>query len=495
MNAGKFFDIWPPETGIADFEVDPSELAVPEAARIRKVWKDRKTDLGDSDRLRLFSDQLNREWAIETGIIENLYYIDRGVTQTFIERGFQEALLQHGSADKDPGLIVALLEDQRNALENLFAFVRQDRSLTTGYIKELHAMMTQSQHTTEAFTPTGERIEVPLIRGDWKREANFPFRDGVQYRYCPPTQTASEMERLVDMHLRHTNLGFPPEVEAAWIHHRFTQVHPFQDGNGRVARALASLVLIRAGMFPLIVPREEKAVYLQSLERADAGDLRSLVLLVSRRQEIALTRAETLLMKLAPEPETLEDAAARLGRVYAKRNDVIGRRLDQRLADFHNWMYSELQSQAKKATSIMRREAGIDENVGGGRGGGGFGSTHGSPSVDVLGANARDQFFDVARSVALDRWNVIAGRPCDAFTLVFRLENEFKVLLHIHALNPETDESMQAVAILLDPETVALDMQPLDWGSDQAPGVLQQLVPKWVEGVLRKSMSAIARHA
>ena len=32
------------------------------------------------------------------------------------------------------------------------------------------------------------------------------------------------------------------EIEATWLHHRFTQIHPFQDGNGRVARALASLV-------------------------------------------------------------------------------------------------------------------------------------------------------------------------------------------------------------------------------------------------------------
>jgi Fic family protein len=46
-------------------------------------------------------------------------------------------------------------------------------------------------------------------------------------------------------------------VQAAWLHHRFTQIHPFADGNGQVARAIASLVFIEAGWFPLILKRDE----------------------------------------------------------------------------------------------------------------------------------------------------------------------------------------------------------------------------------------------
>jgi len=289
-------DVWDPQTGIMNFDVSPQELAVAESARIRTEWAERHAELGDSDRLRSFTERLGREWAIETGIIENLYDIDRGVTQTLIERGFQESFLQHGSVNKEPAYIQALLEDQKGALENLFGYVKQDRQLTVGYIKELHAMMTRSQPVTDAMTPTGERLEVPLIHGDWKREPNFPFRNGVQYRYCPPEQTASEMGRLVEMHLRHIDEGVAPEVEAAWLHHRFTQIHPFQDGNGRVARAIASLVLICSGMFPMIVPREEKTIYLQTLELADGGNLAPLVRLISRGQEAAFRKASDLLL-------------------------------------------------------------------------------------------------------------------------------------------------------------------------------------------------------
>lgn len=61
------------------------------------------------------------------------------------------------------------------------------------------------------------------------------------------------------------------------MHHAFTQIHPFQDGNGRVARALASIDFIEAGLFPLVVRREDRDVYIEALRSADAGDLGPLV--------------------------------------------------------------------------------------------------------------------------------------------------------------------------------------------------------------------------
>lgn len=496
MITEKVFDIWSPDTGIQDLPVDLAPLAVSSVADLRREWGQRKAELGDSDRLRLFSEQLAREWAIETGVIENLYDIERGVTQTLIEQGFQAALLEHGSTNKDRDYVLALIEDQKAALENLFAFVKQDRPLTTGYIKELHAMMTQSQHTTEAFTPTGEKIEVELIKGEWKREPNYPFRDGVQYRYCPPEQTASEMDRLVEMHQRHLDQNVPPEVEAAWLHHRFTQIHPFQDGNGRVARALASLVLIRSGLFPLVVPRDEKTVYLESLERADAGSLRSLVLLVARRLEVAHRRAQNLLHKLAPEGDTLADAASMLGTAYANRQDVLAPRLAKKIEDLHSWIYPELQNQANTATAQLRKAAGIPDVSGGGFGGGrGGGVANDNPGLTVQGASSKDQYLASVRAVLTDRWAVIPSPPCDAFRIIVRVGQEFHLLVHLHALNPETDDAVQVAGLLeLSGTFQALDVEPLVWTPGESSGAFQPHVSKWVDQFLRVGLTAIRRH-
>jgi len=77
------------------------------------------------------------------------------------------------------------------------------------------------------------------------------------------------MDRLIAMHLEHDQQGVPPEIEAAWLRHRFSQIHPFQDGNGRVARALASLVFIKAGSFPLTVTGDDRNRYIGCLQIAD----------------------------------------------------------------------------------------------------------------------------------------------------------------------------------------------------------------------------------
>jgi len=82
------------------------------------------------------------------------------------------------------------------------------------------------------------------------------------------------------MHERHAAEGVRPEISAAWLHHRFTQIHPFQDGNGRVSRALATLVFVKAGYLPLVIRAEgNRDAYIYALEQADNGDLRPLVTL------------------------------------------------------------------------------------------------------------------------------------------------------------------------------------------------------------------------
>ena len=245
------YHIWDLDVGIKDLENDPEELAASEIPGIRESWKKQQKQLEGTQQLPKFIERLAREWAIETGVIENLYDIERGVTQTLIEHGFQAELLHHGSTNKAQQYVIQLLEDQKDVLDGVFDFVKSERQLTISYIKELHAALLRNQKTTERVDGLGRRMDVPILRGAWKEQDNSPIRDGVKYTYCPREHVDSEMERLLQIHFSHRERGISGEVQAAWIHHRFTQIHPFQDGNGRVARAIASLILIKDGLFPL----------------------------------------------------------------------------------------------------------------------------------------------------------------------------------------------------------------------------------------------------
>ena len=78
-----------------------SELQHTEFKSLAEIWKEQSNKLQKRDALRQFNDRLRREWAIETGIIENLYSIDRGITQLLIEKGLEESLIPHGATEFD----------------------------------------------------------------------------------------------------------------------------------------------------------------------------------------------------------------------------------------------------------------------------------------------------------------------------------------------------------------------------------------------------------
>lgn len=345
--------IWNLETGITDFELPWEKLAAPETKGIRDIWIRQQEQLQGTGLIEKFTARLTREWAIETGVIENLYDIDRGITQSLIERGFSTDLLPHGSTNKPVAYVVNLLEDQKDALEGVFDFVSQRRKLSASYIKELHAALVRSQDFTEGQDPSGRYVQIPLIKGDWKSRPNFPTRNGVKFIYCPPEHVAAEMDRLVAMHLQHMESGVAPEVEAAWLHHRFSQIHPFQDGNGRVSRALASMVLLAAGLFPLVVTRDDKTRYLDTLEKADEGDLSQLVKLISRLQQAEFLKASSLTDNVLTESHTISEAISGLTELSRKKRTSHLGALDN-VRPLAKALEAEAQAQFQKLAPDLR---------------------------------------------------------------------------------------------------------------------------------------------
>lgn len=312
---------------ITNLPKDWSELASPDLYSIVHIWTEQKDRLRERDAIRAFNDRLAREWAIETGIIENVYQIDRGVTLLLIEKGLDAALIPYGASDRPAEEIVQIVKDHQSALEGLFAFVKQNRVLSKSYVCELHQVITAHQAMVPAKDTLGNLREVALLRGQFKKMPNNPMVPGKGlHEYCPPEQVESEMDQLLAWHGEHIAAGVTPEVEAAWLHHRFTQIHPFQDGNGRVARALASLVLIKEGYFPLLVTRADRSEYLESLAVADQSDLAPLVALFTRIQKKCFLPALSLSHDIIKERNGLDAVvAAAIERLSTHRHEEEAR--------------------------------------------------------------------------------------------------------------------------------------------------------------------------
>lgn len=99
------------------------------------------------------------------------------------------------------------------------------------------------------------------------------------------------MPELVKEVLQELNLsskGVDVVVSAARLHHMIVWIHPLVDGNGRLARLLTNLRLMRAGFPSIVLKKPERRAYYSVLEKADAGDMAPLTMFIAKHVEQAL---------------------------------------------------------------------------------------------------------------------------------------------------------------------------------------------------------------
>jgi fido (protein-threonine AMPylation protein) len=240
--------------------------------------------------LKTFNQRLIRRMSVETGILERLYDLDRGTTEALVAHGFVEELVSRSSTDIEPSRLIDILRDQEAAIQLVMDCVAGSRPLTKGVIHELHSILTRHQDTTVAIDQFDRRVEIPLLKGKFKEHENNPRRpDGSLHEYCPPVHVETEMENL--LHWLDDYASDDPIIVASWLHHRFTQIHPYQDGNGRVARVVTTLVLLRSELLPLVIDRDLRVAYIDALETADQGDLSKLASLFAGLERTAILQA------------------------------------------------------------------------------------------------------------------------------------------------------------------------------------------------------------
>ena len=350
---------WDP---IADLPAHWRELCREDLAAVHQEWVAQRELLKDPAKLERFQQELMDIWAIETGVIERLYTLDRGVTVGIVEAGL-EALGRLHAEGRIGAEVRSLIQDQRDALEMVMDLVGGTRELTDSYIKELHAGLTAHQDRREAVDTLGRKVTAPLVRGAWKTLPNNPTRpDGRIHEYCPPDFVQDEIDRLLEWHREHDALNVCPEVEAAWLHHRYVQIHPFEDGNGRVARALTAAVFLKRDHLVLVVRDElHREAYFDALEAADNGDLKPLVDLFADIQIADLRESMRVIRSLRGQPivsmtesiaaqarKRQEASRAQADAIVGLLYDIAHRRLEEVAAEImHNFERQGVRVQAQ----------------------------------------------------------------------------------------------------------------------------------------------------
>ena len=225
------------------------------------------------DILKRARDIATRAAAVETGAIENLYEVDRGFTFTVA----MEALTWQAAATAKGPQFRTLFEAQLKAYDLVLDFATGRTPIAEAFVRNLHVEICRGQNTYKVITAAGPQDQA-LPKGVYKTNPNHVLgADGATHAYCPVDATPVEMHRLVEELRGDIFQRAHPAQKAAYAHFALVAVHPFSDGNGRVARARASVFTYRELSSPLVILVEHRPQYFESLATADNGQYQPFV--------------------------------------------------------------------------------------------------------------------------------------------------------------------------------------------------------------------------
>ncbi len=202
--------------------------------------------------------------------IESNYH-SNAVEGNSLTLGETRSLILHGlTASGKPMRDHLDIEGHDEAVKAMEGAVKRNELLNEVFIRNLHKVLLKEPYENDSITPDGQPVKRRIAIGEYKTQPNnVRTSTGEIYYFTPPDQVKPAMGDLIDWYRRQEDEGEHPIVIAATFHYRFTRIHPFDDGNGRMARLLMNMILIKHGYTVAVVPVEQRDQYIGMLEQAD----------------------------------------------------------------------------------------------------------------------------------------------------------------------------------------------------------------------------------
>lgn len=207
----------------------------------------------DADLQQSLLDQIRDAWTHNSTALEG-NSLSLGDTKFVIEEGLTVA----GKPIKDHQEVIG------HAAAIARIYDRLGRDITAEDLFALHRSV-QAERVVGICKPLGS----------WKVEPNGTYAvddSGAQVfvEYAAPEDVPALMAEVIDC-VNNTRLRPDDTGEAApayaRIHAGFVSIHPFWDGNGRLARLVANVPVLNAGLPPLVIPKEDRREYIDTLAR------------------------------------------------------------------------------------------------------------------------------------------------------------------------------------------------------------------------------------
>jgi len=143
--------------------------------------------------------------------------------------------------------------DHFEALRFVRDLARQRVPLRETDIRNLHRLVMQRSD--------------PDMAGRYANQGRYVETDSGRHYFPSP----AEVPPLMGDFAKWLGAGSATPETAFTAHRRLVEIHPFDDGNGRTARLLMNLLLLRGGYPPVAVRPEDRPAYIDALQHAQAG--------------------------------------------------------------------------------------------------------------------------------------------------------------------------------------------------------------------------------
>ncbi len=210
-------------------------------------------------------ERLNQKLMLEFNYNSN--HIE-GNTLTY---GQTELLLLFGKV-AEPAIMRDLEEMKAHnvALRMIEAEVREEgRPLTETFIRTLHQTLLREDYQVR--NPDGTTYTIHA--GQYKTRPNSVRTiTGELFEYASPEETPALMADLIAWYNREEAAATLSPIQlASLFHYRYIRIHPFEDGNGRMARLLVNYILCKHGYPMIVVKSTDKNQYLSALNQCDVS--------------------------------------------------------------------------------------------------------------------------------------------------------------------------------------------------------------------------------
>ena len=207
----------------------------------------------DGDICKALMAQLRNLWTHTSTAIE-------GNTLTLGETAFvlEEGLTISGKPLKDHEEVVG----HARAIDFVYDLIRRESDLTEKDLFDLHKAV-QTERIFDVYKPVGawkvEPNSTVVVSGDTQ----------TIFEYASPKDVPELMQSWLSLFQKtcKENAANREAALSAYVHLHvsFVRIHPFWDGNGRMARLIANVPVIRAGYPPIIIPKERRQEYIEAL--------------------------------------------------------------------------------------------------------------------------------------------------------------------------------------------------------------------------------------